>query len=123
MTSPVSHITPDPASQNEEEKPLTPEQAQLVTRVRWLMLLSGVATLLGIAVVLGVIGYRVFRSEGSMAQTDVTAMLPKGAKITATALAADRIVVTLDIGGAVEIRTFDLKSLKPSGRLRFATEP
>lgn len=87
------------------------------------MLLSGVATLLGIAVVLGVIGYRVFRSEGSMAQTDVTAMLPKGAKITATALAADRIVVTLDIGGAVEIRTFDLKSLKPSGRLRFATEP
>ncbi len=111
----------DPAS--DDEKPLTPEQAGLVARVRWLMLLSGAATLLGIAVVIGVIGYRVFRSEGSSAQTDVTALLPKGARIVASTVAEDRIVVTLDNAGSVEIRTFDLKSLKPAGRLRFATEP
>ena len=35
----------------------------------------------------------------------------------------DRIAVTVDAGGAIEIRTFDLKTLKPTGRLRFATEP
>ena len=45
------------------------------------------------------------------------------ATVVATAVAEDRIAVTLDVGGATEIRTFDLKSLKPAGRLRFATEP
>jgi dienelactone hydrolase len=35
----------------------------------------------------------------------------------------DRIAVTIDIGGAVEIRTFDARSLRPAGRLRFAIEP
>jgi hypothetical protein len=38
-------------------------------------------------------------------------------------VAGDRLVVTVDIGGAIEIRTFDAKSLKPAGRLKFATEP
>ena len=40
-----------------------------------------------------------------------------------TAVAEDRIAVTIDVGGAIEIRTFDLKTLRPTGRLRFATEP
>jgi hypothetical protein len=31
--------------------------------------------------------------------------------------------VTIDVGGAIEIRTFDLRTFKPTGRLRFATEP
>ena len=86
-----------------------------------MMLISGFATLLGIAVVIGVIGYRFFKDEGRVA--DVTAMLPKGAKIMSTAVADDRIAVTIELGGALEIRTFDLKSLKPTGRMRFATEP
>jgi hypothetical protein len=38
-------------------------------------------------------------------------------------VAGDRLVVTLDIGGAIEIRTFDAKSLKPVGKLKFANEP
>jgi hypothetical protein len=38
-------------------------------------------------------------------------------------VAEDRIVVTVDTGGAIEIRTFDARTLKPAGRLRFATEP
>jgi len=92
-----------------------------VARVRWLMLISGVATVLGIAVVLGVIGYRLLRSDGSPAE--VTALVPTGARVVATAVAEDRIVITLDTGGALEIRTFDLRTLKPVGRLRFAHEP
>ena len=38
-------------------------------------------------------------------------------------VADDRIAVTIEQGGMVEVRTFDLKTLKPTGRLRFATEP
>jgi hypothetical protein len=105
-----------------DEKPLDPEQQKIVAKVRWLMLLSGFATLLGIAVVIGVIGYRFFRTDGR-APAETTALLPKGAKVIATALAADRIVVTIDVGGTIEVRTFDLKTLQPTGRLRFASEP
>jgi hypothetical protein len=101
--------------------PLDPEAARFVKKVRWLMVISGATTLIAIAAVLGVIGYRVFKSEGRAA--DATALLPKGARVIATAVAEDRIVVTIEVGGAVEIRTFDLATFKPRGRLRFATEP
>ena len=86
------------------------------------MLISGFTTLMAIAAVVGVIGYRVFKAEGS-APAEVTALLPKGARVIATAIAEDRIAVTVDVSGAIEIRTFDAKTLKPTGRLKFATEP
>jgi hypothetical protein len=108
----------------DDDQPLDPAAARMVAKVRWLMLISGATTLIAIAAVIGVIGYRVFKAEGSAAaQADVTALLPKGARILTTAVAEDRIAVTVDLGGAIEIRTFDLKTLKPVGRLRFATEP
>ena len=50
-------------------------------------------------------------------------MLPKGARIVSTAVAGDRLVLTLDVGGTTEIRTFDAQTLKPAGRLQFTTEP
>ena len=109
---------------SDDEPPLDPAAARMIAKVRWLMLISGITTMVAITAVIGVIGYRVFKSEGSAAAAlEVTALLPKGARIVATAVAEDRIAVTLDVGGATEIRTFDLKSLKPTGRLRFATEP
>ncbi|HKY86117.1 MAG TPA: hypothetical protein VJL90_05105 [Pseudorhodoplanes sp.] len=107
----------------DDDKPLDPAAQRIVDKVRWLMLLSGFATFLGIAVVLGVLGYRVFKSEGSAAPAELVAMLPKGAKIVAIVPVEDRIVITIEIGGATEIRTFDLRSLRPTGRLRFANEP
>ena len=107
----------------DDDKPLAPEQQKIVAKVRWLMLISGFATVLGIAVVIGVIGYRFFRVDGSVAPAEMTALLPKGAKVVATAVAGDRIAVTVEWGGTIEVRTFDLKTLKPTGRLRFATEP
>jgi hypothetical protein len=106
-----------------DDEPLSPAQAQVVARARWLMVISGVATMLGIAVVIGVIGYRVFRSDGRAGPVEATALLPKGGRIVQTAVAGDRIVVTIDVGGALEIRTFDAATLRPAGRLRFAVEP
>jgi hypothetical protein len=108
----------------DDEPPLDPAAARIVAKVRWLMLIAGATTLLAVTAVIGVIGYRVFKSgESTTAIPDVTALLPKGARIVTTSVAADRIAVTLDIGGATEVRTFDIRTLKPTGRLRFATEP
>jgi hypothetical protein len=117
----------DPQSAAAAEAPATPPDptlAGVAARVRLMMLISGLTTMIAIAAVIGVIGYRVYHSGGStgpVAQDIVT--LPKSARVIATAVAADRIVVTLDIAGATEIRTFDLKTLKEAGRIRFATEP
>jgi hypothetical protein len=106
-----------------DDEPLDPIAARFVSRARMLMVISGLTTLVAIAAVLGVIGYRVFKSGGSGPPADVTALLPKGARVLAISAAEDRLVVTVEINGALEARTFDLVTLKPAGRLRFATEP
>ena len=103
----------------------SPEQAALFARVRRMMLIAGLTTALAICAVLIAVGYRLFKSEGRAAEPagDVTAILPKGAKIVSTGLAGDRLVVTLDVGGVIEIRTYDAHTLKPAGKLKFANEP
>src|SRR4030088_3687253 len=101
----------------------TQEQAALLVRVRRMMLIAGLTTALAVAAVLIAIGYRLFRAEGSAVATDTTATLPKGARIVATGVAGDRLMVTLDVGGVTEIRTFDAHTLKPTGQLEFANEP
>jgi hypothetical protein len=76
-------------------------------------------------VVLIAVGYRLYRGEGSpaAAATDIIATVPKGARIVSTAVAGERLVLTLDIAGVTEIRTFDAKTLKPAGKLKFVNEP
>lgn len=101
----------------------TPEQAALFIRVRRMMLIAGLTTGLAISAVLIAIGYRLFRSEGSTNVLDITATLPKGARVVSTGVAGDKLVVTLDVGGTTEIRTFDAHTLKATGRLRFVSEP
>lgn len=98
--------------------------AQLTARVRRMMLIAGLTTALGVGAVFVAIGYRIYRGEGSTPSTsDVTAALPKGAKIVSTGVAGERIVVTVDVNGALQIRTFDARTLKPAGQLRFVNEP
>lgn len=88
-----------------------------------MMLIAGLTTALGVGALLVVIGYKLFRSEGSVVTQATTATLPKGARIVSTAVAGDRLVLTLDVAGATEIRTYDAKTLKPVGTLKFAQEP
>ena len=72
----------------------TQHAAGLAARVRLMMLISGLTTLIAIAAVVGVIGYRIYHSGGSgagpVAEGIVT--LPKSARVIATAVAGDRIV-------------------------------
>ena len=111
-------------SQTEIPEP-TPEQAALFARVRRMMLIASLTTAVAISAVLVAVGYRLFKSEGSApaAIKDVTEMLPKGARIQSTAVAGNTLVLTLDIGGTAEIRTFDAHTLKPAASLKFTTEP
>ena len=108
---------------SDDEKALDPAAQRIVDKVRWLMLLSGFATFLGIAVVIGVVGYRFFRAEGSGRRRKSSRSCPRARKSSRSFRPQDRIVVTLDVAGATEIRTFDLRTLTPAGRLRFANEP
>lgn len=88
-----------------------------------MMLIAGLTTALALAAVLIAIGTKLFRSDGSVQSVEVTATLPKGARIVSTGVSDGRLLVTVDIGGFIEIRSFDAKTLKPAARLKFATEP
>ena len=87
------------------------------------MLISAITTAVAIAAVLGVIGYRVYHSGGSGAAiiANGTVFLPQGAHVVSTTIGDGRIVVTLDVNGANEVRIFDLKTLRQTGTLHFAT--
>ncbi|TDT89431.1 hypothetical protein DFO45_4348 [Azorhizobium sp. AG788] len=112
---------PDPVSQDEVDK-LSTDQARVVQKMRRFSMVSGLVMALGIASILGVIGYRMMRGKATKAG-DITATLPKGARIVSTAVADRLLVVTLDVGGTPEIRTYDLATLTPAGRLTFAVAP
>jgi hypothetical protein len=106
------------------QEPNPEETERFQARVRRLMLISAATTGIAIAAVLFAIGYKLFRGEGSVpVQTDTTALLPKGARVVSTAVAGDRLAITIETGGATEIRFFDARTLKPAGRLGFANEP
>ena len=113
---------------DDDEKPLDPAAARALSQVRRLMMIASATTFIAVAVVLGVIGYRVFHLEGRVESTpgivtEVTAALPAGAKVLSTAIGSDHIVVTIEVGGVVELRTFDPDTLKPLGRLRLESKP
>jgi hypothetical protein len=99
------------------------ETAHLVARARTMMMISGLTTALAIAAVVGVIGYRMLTTGAVALAGDGVVTLPKGARVLSTAASAGRVAVLFDIAGTSELRTFDIKTLKETGRLRFVTEP
>jgi hypothetical protein len=106
-----------------DEKPLDPEAARSLAQVRRLMMIATATTFIAVAIVLGIIGYRVFHLEGRPPVADASATLPAGAKVISTAVGDGRIVLTVDVGGVIELRMFDLNTLKPLGQLRLAPKP
>ncbi|MDB5601907.1 MAG: hypothetical protein JWN71_3951 [Xanthobacteraceae bacterium] len=105
--------------QDDDEKPLDPAAAAIVAKVRKMTMISGLITAIGIGAIFAVIGYRVFKSEGSSpaAMVEAKANLPANARVLGTSIGGERIAITIDVGGKVEIRTFDVKTLQPVGRL------
>jgi hypothetical protein len=107
----------------------------VIAKVRRLMLISMAVTVIAVGSVFGFIGYRIFKGEGSTEKradklpptspipNDVTLSLPRGAKVIQSAVTNDRLVMTLEIDGKVEVRTFDARTLQPAGRLDFSATP
>jgi hypothetical protein len=118
---------------------LDPDAARAIGKIRRLMLVSNLFMLIAIAAVLVVVGYRIYHTEPAAPRApppapvavpappkipvDMTLTLPRGARIVQTAVAGDRLVLTIEINGASEIRTFDIKTLQPAGRLSFTSVP
>ena len=102
-----------------DERPLSPEAERAIAKVRRLMMIAIAMTFIAVAIVLGVIGYRVSQvKESAPSFADVTQALPAGAKVLSTAIGADHIVVTIEVNGAIQLLTFDPDTLKPLGRLQ-----
>jgi hypothetical protein len=109
----------DPMS--DENKPLDPETTHMVAKVRRLMMIASATTFVAVGVVLAVIGYRVFKAEGSAPPvSDLTVSLPAGTKVLSTAIGEGRIAVTVELRSMTEVHLFDLKTLKPLGTIRLA---
>jgi hypothetical protein len=52
-----------------------------------------------------------------------TIALPKGARVLSTSASAGRLAVLIEVDGVNELRTFDIKTLRETGRLRFTRQP
>lgn len=108
--------------QSANEKTLDPEGARIVAKVRRLMMIASLTTFIAVAVVIGVIGYRVFKGEGRVQQISAgSPTLPAGAKVLSSAIGEGRLVLTVDINGAIELLSFDLNTLTPLGRTRLTS--
>ena len=133
----IVSLVPDEvkAAEAEAEPAPDPAAANVIAKVRRLMMISMAVTMIAVGSVFGLVGYRLFKGEGTVEKkadklpesspipTDVTLSLPRGAKVLHSAVANDRLIMTLDINGKVEVRTFDVKTLAPTGRLDFSTTP
>jgi hypothetical protein len=108
-----------------DDRSLDPEAAAAIRRVRRLMMIAGATTFIALAFVLGFIGYRLYHigEELPSQPAAVAASLPAGARVLSTTVGENRIVLTIEVAGAVELRTFDIDTLKPLGRMRLSPQP
>jgi hypothetical protein len=105
-------------------EPAESSAAKVVARARLIMLLiSALTTALAIAAVVAAIGYRLFGNGVVTAASEEVIPLPKGARLISTSASAGRLAVLIELDGTSELRTFDIKTLKQTGRLHFTREP
>lgn len=109
---------------DDDEKPLDPQAAAFMAKVKRLMMIASLTTFLAVGAVLAVVGYRVYYWQGGAPQAGAEAVhLPVGAKVLSTAVGDGRVVLTVENAGAIELLSFDAATLKPLGRVRLAPAP
>ncbi len=105
----------------ETEKSFDPEAARVSRQSAPLMMIATMITFIAVAAVVAVIGYRVFKGEERVRPLQsVSATLPAGTKVLSSAIGEGRVVLTVEVNGAIELLSFDLNTLKPLGRVRLA---
>ncbi|HLL26839.1 MAG TPA: DUF6476 family protein [Xanthobacteraceae bacterium] len=103
---------------------LSPEQTRVVARVRRLMFGSLLIMAAGFLAVFGVIAYRLYAgAERARPPIEETLNLARGARVISTAATGDRLVVTVENAGLVEVLIYDLETLQPKGRFTIKPTP
>jgi hypothetical protein len=109
---------------DEGEKPLDPDAARIVAKVRRLMMVASLTTFLAVAIVLAIIGYRFFQGEGRVqAAPGADVPWPNGARVVSSAMNDERLALTIETPAGLEVRFFDLRTFKPLGRLPLGGKP
>lgn len=107
---------------SKKEEELTPEQAQLIARVRRLMVLPALVMALGFLTVFGVIGYRLyFKTPRQSPAIERVMNLPRGAKVISATVSDGKIAVTVETGGVTEVLLYDQTTMQPAGRFIIKT--
>jgi hypothetical protein len=108
----------------DDDKPLDPEAARIVAKMRRLMVIASLTTFVAAATVIGVIGYRVFRSEGRVQPwLEANVPWPSGARVVSSAMNHEQLALTIETPAGLEVRFFDLRTFKPLGRLPLGSKP
>jgi hypothetical protein len=106
-----------------DDDALDTAQRRVVRRLRGMMIGSSLIMIVGFLVVFGVIAYRLSTGAERARPVETSVSLPKGARVLSTAVSGDKLLVTIELAGATEVRLFELSTLEPRGRLRLVPEP
>src|ERR1700674_4501875 len=98
-------------------------ERRVVRKLRGMMIGSSLVMIVGFLAVFGVIAYRLSSGAERSRAPEAALQLPAGARVVATAVGEGRLLVTIEVGGATEVRIFDLNTLEPRGRLRLSPQP
>jgi uncharacterized protein DUF6476 len=100
-------------------------ERRVMRKLRGMMIGSSLVMIVGFLAVFGVIAYRL--SSGTdrsrVPAPEASLQLPAGARIVATVAGEGRLLVTIEVAGAIEVRIFDLNTLEPRGKLRISPQP
>src|ERR1700730_11829428 len=103
---------------------LSPGQARVVARVRRLMFGSLLVMAAGFFALFGVIPSRLYASaERARPPIEETLNLARGARVMSTSAASNRLLVTAENAGLVEILLHDNETLQPRGRFVIKSTP
>lgn len=106
-----------------KDEELTPEQQQLIARVKRLMALPLLVMVVGFLTVFGVIAYRLYFRTPAPASPPVEKVLnlPRGARVISTTASEGKLVVTVETNGVTEVLFYDLATMQPAGRFVIKT--
>jgi hypothetical protein len=109
----------NPRSDDEHEA----AERRVMRKLRGMMIGSSLVMIVGFLAVFGVIAYRLSSGSEKVRAPEASLQLPVGARVLSAAAGEGRLVVTIEVAGATEVRIFDLNTLEPRGKLRLSPQP
>ncbi len=98
-------------------------ERRVVRKLRGMMIGSSLVMIVGFLAVFGVIAYRLSSGTEKVRAPEASLQLPAGARVISATVGEGRLLVTIEVAGATEVRIFDLNTLEPRGRLRLSPQP